>query len=62
MSWYEEEDQKLTMAIARLEATQRRIEHENRFSSVTDDLRRAGLLPATRQPVECHQYADRAVV
>lgn len=62
MSWYEEQHHKLSMAIARLEATQRRIARENRSSTFADDLRRVGLLPALQQENQGHQCADGVTV
>lgn len=62
MGWYEEVDQALSLAIARLEVTQRRTERENRYSTFADDLRRVGLLPALQQENQSHQCADRVTV
>lgn len=58
MSWYEEAGQTLFMAIARLDATQRRTEGDNCSSTVADDLRLVGVLPASQQSDQGHQCAD----
>lgn len=49
MNWHEEQSHKLSMAIARLEATQRRIDRERRSSTIAEDLRRVGMLPALQK-------------
>lgn len=62
MSWYEEVGQTLSMAIARLDATQRCREGENSFRTFADDPRLVGLLPASQQAEQGHQCADGVVV
>jgi hypothetical protein len=58
MSWYQEVGQTLSIAIARLDASQRRTERENCSSTVVDDLRLFGVLPASQQANQSHQSAD----
>ncbi|GAB3189921.1 hypothetical protein [Hydrogenophaga aquatica] len=61
MNWYEEQHHKLSMAIARLEATQRRIELNRRSSTVTEELRRVALLPALHQADQGSQSEEVTV-
>lgn len=58
MSWYEEIEQTLSMAIVRLKAAQRQREREDRPSTVADVLRRIGLLPGSHQAEQGYQCAD----
>lgn len=62
MSWYQEVGQTLSIAIARLDATQRRTERKNCSSTVADDFRLVGVLPASQKADQGRQCADGAEV